>query len=175
MNKSSNSGIQILAQVLPLDIKLDRNLIMAFINILRKPPGNCLRDLVVRILTEESTSRVIISPVTKFRMASQYLLDFDNQLIEKLPIERIEDFLHTPPILETFNTGLWSAGIRSAEQNTNALKLVCDRIAAAYNKVVTDGLALGNPSPCGAGVAIYWNGISYSTVRSFLNNYICIW
>ena len=179
MNKSSNSSVQILAQVLPLDIKLDRNLIMSFLNILRKPPGNCLRDLVVQILTEESTSRGIITPVTKFRMASQYLLDFDTQLIEKLHIERIQDILHTPPTLEAFDTGLGTAGTRSPDQKTKALKLACDRIAAADNNVVifTDGSALGNPGPCGAGAAIHWNGISHDSsshkkpVSSFSNSY----
>ena len=87
-------------------------------NILRKPPGNCLRDLVVQILTEESTTRGIITPVTKFRMASQYLLDFDTQLIEKLHIERIQDILHNPPTLEAFDTGLGTAGTRSPDQKT---------------------------------------------------------
>ena len=179
MNKSSTSSVQILAQVLPLDIKLDRNLIMAFINILRKPPGNCLRDLVVRLLSDESTARGIITPITKFKMASQYLLDFDTQLIEKLHTERIEDILHTPPTLESFYTGLGSAGTRSSEQKSKALKLACDRIAAADNNVVifTDGSALGNPGPCGAGVAIHWNGISHDSsshkkpVSSFSNSY----
>ena len=32
---------------------------MSFLNILRKPPGNCLRDLVVQILTEKRSSRVV--------------------------------------------------------------------------------------------------------------------
>ena len=71
---------------------------------------------------------------------------FDNLITLYLASTAKNDNIHTLPILDSFYTGLGSAGTRSSEQKSKALKLACDRIAAADNNVVifTDGSALGN-------------------------------
>jgi hypothetical protein len=77
MDMSSVIKVKILSQVLPLDIKLDRNIIMDFLNILRKPNGYCLKVLIVKQMSQDNISSNIITPVQKYKMACQYRLDFD--------------------------------------------------------------------------------------------------
>ena len=73
------------------------------------------------------------------------------------------NILHRPPILEKFDQNLGNAGSRSKEQAERARLLALDRICQAGEDLVifTDGSALSNPGPCGAGTVIYWRGITH--------------
>jgi ribonuclease HI len=168
MDKSNVDSIDILAQVLPLDIKLDSNLVTAFLNILRKPQSDRLNMLVNRCLLDEqsnSSSTSVLTPVSKFRAACRYLLDFNPHDMERSRNEDIRNVLHRPPILEAFDLDLGNAGTRTKEQADRARQLAIDRICKAGEDVVifTDGSALSNPGPCGAGAVIYWRGITHDS------------
>jgi ribonuclease HI len=163
MDKSNVDSMEILAQVLPLDIKLDSNLVITFLGILRKPDTDRLKRLINHCLQKTDTGRFVITPIMKYKMASRYLLDFSPHEIERTHIEDIKNILHRPPILEKFDQNLGNAGSRSKEQAERARLLALDRICQAGEDlfIFTDGSALSNPGPCGAGTVIYWRGITH--------------
>ena len=76
--------------------------------------------------------------------------------MERSRNEDIRNVLHRPPILEAFDLDLGNAGTRTKEQADRARQLAIDRICKAGEDVVifTDGSALSNPGPCGAGAVI---------------------
>ena len=136
MDKSNVDSMEILAQVLPLDIKLDSNLVITFLGILRKPDTDRLKRLINNCLQKTDTGRFVITPIMKYKMASRYLLDFSPHEIERTHIEDIKNILHRPPILEKFDQNLGNAGSRSKEQAERARLLALDRICQAGEDLV---------------------------------------
>ena len=55
-----------------------------------------------------------------------------------------------------------NSGNRTEEQIKRAQEIAHDYLSETGNDIVvfTDGSALPNPGPCGAGVCIYWAGLS---------------
>ena len=116
LDKSSGAKIELLAHILPIDIRLDTTLIMAFIRIFRQPPSNRLRQLVSKLMTcPRHQDHRIITPIHKFKMASRYLMDFNLTDIEEIYHETVSDITRKRPTLADFDTDLGSAGSRSAE------------------------------------------------------------
>jgi ribonuclease HI len=163
LDKSSGAKIELLAHILPIDIRLDTTLIMAFIRIFRQPPSNRLRQLVSKLMTcPRHQDHRIITPIHKFKMASRYLMDFNLTDIEEIYHETVSDITRKRPTLADFDTDLGSAGSRSAEQAATAKKRIEDYLVQNIDSTIayTDGSALKNPGPCGAGAAIFKTGHS---------------
>ena len=163
LDKSSGAKMELVSHILPLDIRLDSTLIMAFIRIFRQPASNSLRQLVSRLMTcPRHYDHKIITPIHKVRMASRYLMEFNFTDIEEIYHESVLDITRARPKLAQFDVDLGSAGSRTADQATTAKKRVEDFLLQNNDYIIayTDGSALKNPGPCGAGAAIFTKGHS---------------
>ena len=58
-------------------------------------------------------------------------------------------------------SNLGNSGTRTQIQKHRAKQIASNHINTLGKRIIafTDGSAIGNPGPCGAGTAIYWNGI----------------
>jgi ribonuclease HI len=161
--------MELMAHILPLDIRLDKSLINTFIRILQKPESNTLRQLVVRLTNcPQHMDHRIITPIHMLKMAKRYLTtDFELTDVESQIDEHISDILRQPPLLAPFDSNLGSAGKRSDIQMKRARKIAEDFIVANIDSTIvyTDGSALGNPGPCGAGAAIFTTGHSTAPIE----------
>ena len=93
-------------------------------------------------------------------MAKRNLMDFDPETIEQHTTETIEDITRRPPTLAEMKSDFGKSGDRTSEQALAAKQEALRYIDSIGNSVLvyTDGSALGNPGPTGAGAAIYLNG-----------------
>ena len=130
MDKSSQQSVERLAQVLPLDIKLDKTLILTFINILRRPDSFNLKNIIKRLLSDSKhLDHRIITPIHKYIMAKRNLMDFDPEKIEPHTTETIQDIARLPPTLAEMKSDFGKSGDRTSEQalaaKQEALSLLC--------------------------------------------------
>jgi ribonuclease HI len=161
MDKSSQQSVERLAQILPLDIKLDKTLILTFINIIRRPDSFKLKNIINTLLADSKhLDHRILTPIHKYIMAKRNLMDFDPESIEPHITETMQDITRRPPTLVEMKSVFGKSGDRTSEQaaaaKQDALKYV-DSIGSSV-LIYTDGSALGNPGPTGSGAAIYLNG-----------------
>ena len=161
MDKAPQQSVERLAQVLPLDIKLDKTLILTFINIMRRPDSFPLKNLIKRLMVDSKhLDHRILTPIHKYIMARRNLMDFDPECIEQHTTETIQDITRRPPTLVEMKSVFGKSGDRTSEQAAAAKQDALKYVDSIGNSVLvyTDGSALGNPGPTGAGAAIYLNG-----------------
>ena len=169
MDKSSHLAMERLAHLLPLDIRLDKSLLLTFISIYRKPDSYSLKMLINKLIDDPvHLDHRIITPIHKFKMASRSLLNFEPQQIEPLLDETISDILRKPPELVPIKSVFGKSGTRTTEQAESAKKDAENYINKAGNNIIafTDGSALSNPGPTGAGAAIFLNGINHEDIKA---------
>jgi len=163
MDKSSASKMELLTHTLPLDIHLERSLILTFVRIHRLPENTPIRKLISALMNNPiHLNHKIITPIHKFKHALKYCIDFDINNVEKIHHESMEEILLSPIKIQSMEHNFGSAGSRSHTQSAAALKHALDYIALNSNDTIiySDGSTLGNPGPTGAGVSIMWKGIT---------------
>ena len=101
----------------------------------------------------------VLTPIHKYQMAQRSILKEHNITeVESAKSERLVD-LHVPSLTEVKipleNVG--SSKSRSTEQSERARNIIIQDLQADNSDITafTDGSALGNPGPCGAGAAVY--------------------
>ena len=89
---------------------------------------------------------------------------FSNPMeVGPLVLTSLQDILAPRPILcQQITSQFGSSKCRTSQQAIQALTATLSYLQATHNDIVifTDGSALSNPGPCGAGAVIYWKGIN---------------
>ena len=101
--------------------------------------------------------------IKMLQMAEYFYTDFDIAKIESYYQESMEDIVRpNNRHLEITDEPLGSSGNRTPAQQKAAQELAEKYLVEAGNDAVafTDGSAMPNPGPCGAGASIYWAGMS---------------
>ena len=144
----------------PLDIRLQCNLMNTLLQIMRKPATSALKVKLLNLQYDvHFISANVRSPVGHFARATSSLADF---IPEPFVFETMEDILSPPINAVITKEKIGSSGNRTEEQMKRAQEKANEYLAQTANDIVvfTDGSALPNPGPCGAGVCIFWAGLS---------------
>jgi ribonuclease HI len=163
MQATPANALEVITGVIPLDLRLDHVLLCTFLRISRN--NDLLLKSKVESLLRNATfmDHKILTSLHKFTMASKNLAK-DLDKVEPIIHFSIEHLINANPTavnLTDFDK-FGSSNSRSDVQKEAALTTAIQYLNATSTDIVafTDGSALGNPGPCGAGAAIYWNGIS---------------
>ena len=164
MEHSSTAAMEVIANVLPLQIRLQVKLVQSFIRIYRKPDNNSLRNKVVQLrLNPQFIMGQRNSPIHMLQLAEMQLADFTVDVVEPAIHETIDDITRKNNMqLIITDQKIGSSGNRTAEQERLAQETALSYITEAGNDAIifTDGSATPNPGPCGAGICAYWAGIT---------------
>ncbi|XP_063952156.1 uncharacterized protein LOC135153466 [Lytechinus pictus] len=162
----SSDAVEVMSHTLPLDIRLREILARTLCQyILSKEETDNFRVLVQSLLGDPAFSRGPRS--TPLCLMTRALKDLNVSLQVNdpgsQPIEDMSDILSCrmeEDRIEWRNLG--NSRDRSSEQKDQALKLATDFILSLNTDTIifTDGSALSNPGPCGAGIVIYWTGLN---------------
>jgi ribonuclease HI len=166
MQGTPTAAMEVVTHVCPLDIRFDEVLLQNFLRISRKDDSDPLKIKILNFLQNpQFMDHKIITVLHKFNMAKRFLLgsiNFDK--IEPFIYNGVQDCLAPKIFMDCNleNSLFGSTNTRTQEQSVAALKAAQEYISSAQNGILafTDGSALINPGPCGAGVAIYWNGLT---------------
>ena len=161
---SSTSAMEVLANIMPLEIRLEIVLVSTFLRILRKPDNDNLKKKVMAMRIDPKTMAMLRStPISQLSMAAYNLADFSLEHIEPYVFETMQD-IKRPNKLETIipTEQIGSSGKRTDEQRKLAQEVANSLLINAGNDTVifTDGSAMPNPGPCGAGICAFWAGIN---------------
>ena len=162
--------MEVLANIMPLEIRLQCSLLNTFLRILRKPNHNSLRQKVIDLrINFEFIAMNMTNPISMLEMAAMQLAGFPLEHIESRVEETMEDILRPNKMqLRITDENIGSSGNRTPEQQQRAQQVADDLIANAGNDAIifTDGSAMPNPGPCGAGICAYWAGIHGSPTET---------
>ena len=163
MGTTSTPALEVLTNILPIRLRLRECLCQEYVRMNRKPTNHPIYSLVgdpggpPEVLTHQT-------PVNMMKAALR-------NTCKQLPVGRVEKFpgydkdaMNTKVIHSNIIawSNLGNAGNRTREQIIES-----NRVAAEYlsnlpsDSIIgfTDGSALGNPGPCGAGAAIHLSGM----------------
>ena len=167
MHGSPSSALHVITNILPLDLRLDEILLNCYLKIVRKEDNNQLKGKIAALLSDTTfMDHKILTPLHKLSMILRTIssrTNLDN--VEKQLYSSISSCLATKATAVAYTPGSFgSSNSRCEAQARAALRAAQDYLAKTGNDVVafTDGSALGNPGPCGAGTAIFWKGINCS-------------
>jgi len=160
LNSTPTAALEVLTHTTPLRLRLNEIVCAEYLRILQKPSDHPLRTLIgdPEIRSTEMTPANIMK--TTMRLTTKKL---DPNRIEPHPTYD-EHFMKgrvvNQEIIAWNNLG--NSNNRTENQKIEARKVTTDFLAKQdHRKVVvfTDGSALGNPGPCGAGAVIYLYGL----------------
>ena len=162
---TNGAAMEILANVMPLEFRLQSSLLNSFLRIFRKPDGDSLKTKIqeLRINPNFITMHKTTS-LSMLQMAEYYLSDFSLEHIEPYIYETMDDITKPNSNMKLVITQhkIGSSGNRTAAQQKKAQEIAEQYLVDASNDAIafTDGSALPNPGPCGAGICVHWAGIS---------------
>ena len=170
MEHTSGAAMEVLANVMPLAIRLQITLVQAYLRIMRKPDNNPLKEKIRRLEIDPIMNRMWhrTTPLGMLMMAKHDLTDFQIEHIEPLIYESMDQILQTNNItLVITKESIGSSGNRTPEQEKRAQELALAHVSEAGNDAVifTDGSAQPNPGPCGAGLCAYWAGTAADSIE----------
>ena len=161
MYGTPSNSLEVIARVVPLDIRLENSLLCTFLRISRnnKLP---LKNKIITLLNDSHFMDYrVLTSLHMFRTASKQV-DLNNvEPVIHMSMEHLTTSNPHAVNIEDFKN-FGSSSNRTDSQKEAALLKTLDYLASTRNDIIafTDGSALGNPGPCGAGTAIYWNGLS---------------
>ena len=164
MQNTSGAAMEVLTGIMPLDIRLQTVILQTHLSILQKPNHSVLKQKVLQLRKDtEFIHWLKNNPIKELLMAERTLtnFEFDIEKIEPLVQQEMEDILrHNNIELTITSENIGSSGTRSPEQDKRAQQIADQYLIEAENDAVifTDGSALPNPGPCGAGICAYWAG-----------------
>ena len=148
-----------------MDLRLDEVLLNSYLKIARKEDGNRLKDKIATLRSDKSfMDHKILTPLHKLSMILRKLpslCNFEN--VERQLYSSISSCLATKATAVAYTPGSFGSSHNRCEaQAKEALQTAQNYLAKTGNNIVafTDGSALGNPGPCGAGTAIFWKGMN---------------
>ncbi len=161
-NGTPTEAMEILTNISPIQLRLKETTCLEFLRLCRKPENHpsftilnnpCARAKYLQVQTPVNIMKANLYNVAK---------DINPASLEKYP--SCDPSLSTEaPIKADLDVGsdLGSSHSRSREQIQQARTQCADYLSNLPNSIVafTDGSALGNPGPCGAGAVIYPNGL----------------
>ena len=154
--------MEVLTGIMPLDIRLQTVILQTFLSILQKPNHSVLKQKVLQLRNDpEFTQWLKNNPISELQMAEHSLADFDIEKIEPFVDKEMSDITRHNNFELTITTEkIGSSGTRSPEQEKRAQQIADQYLIDAENDAVifTDGSAMPNPGPCGAGICAYWAG-----------------
>ena len=160
---TSCAAMEVLANIMPLEIRLQSTLLNTFLRILRKPAHNSLRQKIIDLRIDYNFIALNkTNPISMLEMATRQLANFTLEHIEPMAEETMEDILRPNKMqLIITDKNIGSSGNRTTEQKNTAQQVADELIINAGNDAIifTDGSAMPNPGPCGAGICAYWAGI----------------
>jgi len=160
------SALEVLTHTLPLKLRLNEIICTEYLRVLQKPSDHPLRVMIgdPEVRSTDLTPANVMKTTTRLTA-------------KKLQPSRIEPH---PSYDSSYMKGrvidkeliAWSqlgnSSNRSEAQKLEANKLTTEFLSKLdHNKVVvfTDGSALGNPGPCGAGAAIFLYGMDTDPIK----------
>ncbi len=164
LNSTSTTAMEILTNTLPIQLRLKECLCQEFVRLHRKAENHPIKRLLGSAHTRPEVL-VTQTPVNLMKSAYQHMC-------KTLPVDRIEtlptydkDSLRSPCIRKHIIAwrDLGNANTRTKEQALMSNRLTTEYLTSLPgNSVIgfTDGSALSNPGPCGAGAAIYIDGLA---------------
>ena len=165
LHGSPSSALHVITNILPLDLRLDEVLLNSYLKIVRKEDDNRLKSKIAALMSDNSfMDHKILTPLHKLSMILRKLsplCKFEN--VEKQMYSSVSSCLATKATAIAYTPGSFgSSNNRCEAQAKEALQAAQNYLAKTGNGIVafTDGSALGNPGPCGAGTAIFWKGMN---------------
>ena len=164
LHGSPSSALNTITNIIPIDLRLDEILLNSYLKIARKEDNNHLKIKINRLLQDPKfMDHKIITPIHKLSMVLRTIpSDINISNVEKQLHISITSCLAPKATGIDYTPGIFgSSGTRSSYQAEAALKTAKYYLANTKGDIVafTDGSALGNPGPCGAGSAIFWKGM----------------
>ena len=158
------AALEVITGVIPLDLRLDQILMSFFLRI-TSLSGSLLHEKIKILLNDSNfMDHRILTTLHKFKMVSRLLNkkhDLDN--IEPSLNMKVENYISSKMSISNSNkqNAFGSSNKRTEEQKSKALSSAIGYISKTGEDIVafTDGSALSNPGPCGAGAAVFWNGV----------------
>ena len=163
MAHSPTAALEVITHTKPLDICLGICLVRFYLSVMRQPDDNPLKCTLLRLQTDHAfMDHRIITPIHKINSTLRYLKIDKLPQVESHHIETLDHILGhrlKPKIIAWDELG--NSGRRTQEQVQEAQRVAERYLATTNGDIVafTDGSALTNPGPCGAGAAIHWHGI----------------
>ena len=164
MHGSPASAINVTARVMPIDLRLEEVLLNSYLKISRKKDNDPLKCKIINLINDaEFMNHRVITTLHKFKRIQRQLPGYlDLNKVEPLLTDSIEDCMaHKIELVDYMPASFGSSNNRTTLQAKAALNAAQRYLAGTKGDIVafTDGSALKNPGPCGAGTAIYWKGI----------------
>jgi len=164
MSSTSTAALEIITHTLPIAIRLDEVLQIFYIKLLQKDSQDPLLKIISTRQAQATTCRFLTKIQNLVKDLPPECLN-PAKLVTPLAIYQ-RPMQRSPEILIPENTH-GSSSNRTASQKLQAKSEALQRIRdLPIDQPVffTDGSALGNPGPCGAGVVLYKNGMNSEPV-----------
>ena len=167
MNSTSTAALEVISHTLPLRVRLEEVLASFYVKLQQLPEDNHLLKLVKACEQQEGACKFISQVTVATRHLPNSCMN-PVKLSKPLAIYQ-QPHQKSPEIFIPLQTH-GSAGERTFQQKNIAKAEALERINdLPLNQPIffTDGSALGNPGPCGAGVVLFKNGMqSQPTCKS---------
>ena len=162
MQGTPANALEVITGIIPLDLRLDQILLCTYLRLSRNNKLFLNTKIELLLGNKDFMDHKILTSLHKFTMASKNLSKNLNK-VETFTQYSLEHLITPNPIavnLDDF-TKFGSSNSRTIIQRDAALNNAIEYIQTTANDIIafTDGSALGNPGPCGAGAAIFWNGM----------------
>ncbi len=162
-NSTPTEAMEILTNIVPIQLRLKETSCLEFLRLCRKPENHpsftvldnpCAKAKYLRVQTPVNIMKANLHNIAR---------DLNPALLEKFHCTD-NHLIRDTPIKAELDTGqnLGSSHSRTKDQTDQARTHCANYLANLPESTMisfTDGSALGNPGPCGAGAVVYQNGL----------------